>query len=100
MIHIDPAKVPKADEVRPLLFPGSMALSVDANGIQFVSREAFPNVLSSTSMSLVSSLFAPAKEKVHGAAPGAGPPAASGSNTPPATSGAGPSSAGSSSSRP
>jgi hypothetical protein len=40
-IQVPPEKVPTADSIRPLLFPGAAWLTVDDRGIRLVSREAF-----------------------------------------------------------
>ena len=43
---IDPAKLPKADDLRAKLFPGSFAISADDQEVRIVSRQAFPNLVS------------------------------------------------------
>ena len=45
LLHVDPSLIPGADELRkPLLFPGSLAVVSDREGIRLVSRESFPSV--------------------------------------------------------
>ena len=41
-LEVDPAKMPGADALKALLFPGSSAVTVDDQSIQFIRREAFP----------------------------------------------------------
>lgn len=45
-VTLDPAKAPKADQIRPLLFPGASALLVEDRGVRFVTRSAFPDFAS------------------------------------------------------
>ncbi len=45
-IRIDPAKIPSADAIRPLLFPGASAVVVDETSIRFIGRYAFPDISS------------------------------------------------------
>jgi hypothetical protein len=66
-IVLDPAKAPKADEIRPLLFPGASALSVAGPEIRFESRTAFPNLVSWNS-GLAAGLLAPAIQSAREAA--------------------------------
>ena len=44
-VRIAPSKVPTEDQIKPHLFPGMMAVSVDDRGIRWIVREAFPTVL-------------------------------------------------------
>jgi hypothetical protein len=44
VLNLDPSKAPSADAVKKLLFPGSAALVVDAQGARWISREAFPPI--------------------------------------------------------
>jgi hypothetical protein len=48
-LNIDPAKLPKADELRNLMFPSSLAIATDDQEVRIITRAAFPNVLSPTS---------------------------------------------------
>jgi hypothetical protein len=41
-VRIDPRKVPKADDLRALLFPSVLATVVDDRGLRFISRESIP----------------------------------------------------------
>ncbi|MGC8639800.1 MAG: hypothetical protein ACP5XB_08005 [Isosphaeraceae bacterium] len=40
--RIDPAQIPRADQVRKHLFPSVLAATVDDHGFRLISREAFP----------------------------------------------------------
>ncbi len=46
-LHVDPALVPSAGEVKRLLFPASAALVVDQQGASLVTREPIPNLTNS-----------------------------------------------------
>lgn len=65
-LNIPPDKIPSADSIRPLLFPGAAAISVDATGIHIVSREAFPDL---TSLTAGLSSFAATRAMTAGQAP-------------------------------
>jgi prepilin-type processing-associated H-X9-DG protein len=41
-VAIDPDRIPAPDDLRPFLFPSLFVLTADDQGIQFISREAFP----------------------------------------------------------
>ena len=41
-VAVDPDEVPAPDDLRRFLFPASYALTVDDQGFQFLTREAFP----------------------------------------------------------
>jgi hypothetical protein len=43
-VTVDADTVPDPDELRPFLFPSMLALGLDDQGFQFVSRESFPSV--------------------------------------------------------
>ncbi len=43
-IAIDPDLIPEPDALRPFLFPSVTVLSVDDQGIRFISRKAFPTI--------------------------------------------------------
>ena len=42
-LKVDPAKLPKAEELKALMFPGTLAVVVDDTSIRLVSRGSFPN---------------------------------------------------------
>jgi hypothetical protein len=48
-LNIDQAKLPKADELRNLMFPSSLAIATDDQEVRIITRAAFPNVMSPTS---------------------------------------------------
>jgi hypothetical protein len=41
-VRIDPSKIPKADQLRPYLFPSVLAAAVDDQGFRLIAREALP----------------------------------------------------------
>jgi hypothetical protein len=43
-IKVDPAKLPRADDLKALMFPSTLAVVADDETIQFVSRDAFPDL--------------------------------------------------------
>jgi hypothetical protein len=49
-LSISPDKIPSAESIKPHLFPGAMAVSVDQNGIRIVSRDAFFDVAGSAAI--------------------------------------------------
>jgi hypothetical protein len=60
--------IPRADELRPLLFPESLAISTDRDGIRLVSRQAFPSVASPASTGVLIALLLPAVQSAREAA--------------------------------
>ena len=58
--HVDADKLPAADELKPLLFPGSLAVVSDREGIRLVSRESFPSVSSPAVSGVLIALLLPA----------------------------------------
>jgi len=48
-VVLEPGQAPAPEEIRPFLFPSTFTLKVDEQGIEFVSRQAFP-VLNPVSM--------------------------------------------------
>jgi hypothetical protein len=91
-ISIDPAKMPAASALKPYLFPASFAVVSDDQVVQFVNRQAFPNVANWKSYSIPVALLLPALQKAREAAraKAAGAGAAPAPASAPAT-GAGPS---------
>src|SRR5262249_4251314 len=53
-LRIDPDKVPREEDLRSHLFPSVLAASVDARGIRFLGREAFPLACTGNGASLKS----------------------------------------------
>jgi hypothetical protein len=64
-ISIDPSKMPAAGALKPYLFPGSFAVVSDDQTVQFVNREAFPNVRTN---SILVALLMPAVQAARDAA--------------------------------
>ena len=54
---IDADKLPTAEQLRPLLFPASTAVSVDAQGITLLQREAIPSITSPTTSGVLVALL-------------------------------------------
>ena len=67
-IRIDADKLPTADQLRPLLFPASTAISVDAQGISLLQREAIPSITSPTTSGVLVALLLPAVQSAREAA--------------------------------
>jgi hypothetical protein len=66
---IDPDLIPDPEELRPFLFPGVNLLTVDPEGVRFISREAFPTINPANVVPVALALLVPA---VHAAQVGAG----------------------------
>ena len=49
-LKVDAAKLPKAEELKALMFPSTLAVVVDDTSIRLVSRESFLNVVSGLGM--------------------------------------------------
>ena len=60
--------VPRAEELKSLLFPGSLAIVSDANGARIVSRESFPSVSSPAVSGVLIALLLPAVQSAREAA--------------------------------
>lgn len=63
--RIDPAKMPKADDIRARLFPGSLSVTTDDQMVRIVSRHAFPNMVAASALlgiPMVQSAIQKAKE--------------------------------------
>jgi prepilin-type processing-associated H-X9-DG protein len=67
-LHVDPAKVPRAAELSPLLFPASTALIVDRQGARFVVRESIPSISSPATSGVLIALLLPAVQSAREAA--------------------------------
>ena len=67
-LQVDPAKVPRATELRPLLFPASTALIVDRQGARFVVRESIPSISSPATSGVLIALLLPAVQAAREAA--------------------------------
>ena len=67
-IQVDPAKVPKAEEVRSRLFPGWLAVAVDDQDIRFITRESTPSVTSPVGGGVAVALLLPAVQSAREAA--------------------------------
>jgi len=65
---VKPDMVPKADELKRLLFPASFAIIVDASGARIVSRESFPSISSPAASGVMIGLLLPAVQAAREAA--------------------------------
>jgi len=87
-IEVDAAKLPPADDLRAFLFPATFAVVSNDQGVEFVSRVAFPNLVapaSSMGMAYMMPLLQKATRQIApNASPAAAPPA-SGPNANPAS---------------
>src|SRR5208283_817661 len=92
-LKVDPAKLPKAEELKALMFPATLAVVVDDTSIRLVSRESFPDFVSGLGMGTAfASAFVPAFNAARARALGAagapsGPANVPGAGEPPAASG-------------
>ena len=67
-LRVDPTKVPRAAELKPLLFPASTALIVDRQGARFVVRESIPSISSPATSGVLVGLLLPAVQAAREAA--------------------------------
>jgi hypothetical protein len=44
-LKVDPAKQPKAEELKALMFPATWAVAVDSQSVRLATRESFPSVM-------------------------------------------------------
>ncbi len=59
-IKIDPAKMPKSADLSKQLFPAYQAMTVDAKGINVISREALPGIGNPATVAVGTALLLPA----------------------------------------
>jgi prepilin-type processing-associated H-X9-DG protein len=67
-LRVDPEKLPRADQLQPLLFPASTALSTDAQGVSLFQREAVPSFTSPSNVAVLTALLLPAVQSAREAA--------------------------------
>ena len=67
-VKLDPDVVPKPEELRERLFPGSFAVAVDDESIRVVTRESIPSVGSPASSGIAVALLLPAVQAAREAA--------------------------------
>ncbi len=67
-LRVDPNKLPRADELRRLLFPASMALVVDREGASLVFRDPIPTISSPAASGVLIGLLLPAVQSAREAA--------------------------------
>jgi len=89
-LRVDAAKLPKAEELKALMFTGTLAVVVDDTSIRLVSRESFPDVVSGMGLGAIGgALLAPAVQVARaralaaaGVPPGQAAPAPAPGNSP------------------
>ena len=59
-LKLDPKKVPTAQEVSSRLFPNTMAVTLDREGLKVISRESIPSVTGVGGVSVATALLLPA----------------------------------------
>ena len=67
-LQVDPDKVPRASELRRLLFPASIAMAVDGQGLNLVIREPIPSISSPGTSAVAIALLLPAVQSAREAA--------------------------------
>ncbi len=67
-ITIDPDLVPDPDVIRERLFPGTVTVTTDDNGLTIVSRDAIPSMSPSSAMPMAVALLLPAVQSAREAA--------------------------------
>jgi hypothetical protein len=67
-LAMDPELIPDPDLLRPFLFPSVHALTVDDQGIRFISREAFPTFNPSMAAPIALAMLVPASHSARIAA--------------------------------
>jgi prepilin-type processing-associated H-X9-DG protein len=67
-LRVEPTKVPRAAELKPMLFPASTALIVDRQGARFVVRESIPSISSPATSGVLVGLLLPAVQAAREAA--------------------------------
>ncbi len=67
-IRVDPEKIPRAAELRPLLFPSSSAVAVNQQGASIVLRDPFPSISSPAATGVMVALLLPAVQSAREAA--------------------------------
>ena len=66
--HIEPADLPKADELKAVLFPASLAITSESEGFRIVSREPIPTISSPVTTSVLVATLIPAVQAAREAA--------------------------------
>jgi prepilin-type processing-associated H-X9-DG protein len=67
-LQVNPTLIPRADELRPLLFPASLAMISDREGLRLVSREPIPSISSPAASGVLIALLLPAVQSAREAA--------------------------------
>ncbi len=68
-IGVDPSKIPAVTDIAPKIFPATTSVSVDKTGITILTRESFPDLVSSSaSTAVATALLLPAVQAARAAA--------------------------------
>ena len=67
-LKLDPSRVPTADEVSRRLFPNTMAVTLDREGLKVVSRESVPSITGVGGAGVATALLLPAVQAAREAA--------------------------------
>jgi prepilin-type processing-associated H-X9-DG protein len=67
-LHVDADKIPSAADLKPLLFPASLAIVSDKEGVRIVSREPIPSISSPAASGVLVALLLPAVQSAREAA--------------------------------
>jgi prepilin-type processing-associated H-X9-DG protein len=67
-VNVDPSALPRAEEIKRLLFPGSLALLSDRQGVRLVLRDAMPGISSPGTTGILIALLLPAVQSAREAA--------------------------------
>ncbi len=67
-LRVDPDKLPRAEELIPLLFPASTALQVDGQGASLIAREPIPGLTSPAVGGFLIAMLLPATQSAREAA--------------------------------
>jgi prepilin-type processing-associated H-X9-DG protein len=67
-LKLDPSKVPTADEVSRRLFPNTMAVTLDREGLKVTSRESIPSITGVGGVAVGTALLLPAVQAAREAA--------------------------------
>jgi prepilin-type processing-associated H-X9-DG protein len=67
-LHLNPDKLPRGEDLKPLLFPASLAVVSDREGIRILSREPIASISSPTASGVLVALLLPAVQSAREAA--------------------------------
>jgi prepilin-type processing-associated H-X9-DG protein len=67
-LDIDADRIPTADQIKPFLFPGTLAVTVDDDGVTIVSRDSVPSINPVSAAPVAVALLLPAVQAARTAA--------------------------------